>query len=74
MLFRAFRPPNPERHQKSHNLRPKHTRISYYAALISNASAAFRKESRMKFANATNLDRKSGWSVAEDLLLSHPLR
>jgi hypothetical protein len=27
------------------------------------ACAAFRKESRMKFANATNLDRKSG--VAE---------
>jgi hypothetical protein len=24
------------------------------------ASRAFRKESRMKFANATNLDRKSG--------------
>jgi hypothetical protein len=40
--------------------RPERTRISCYAALDMAASAAFRKESRMKFANAANLDRKSG--------------
>ena len=40
--------------------RPERTRISCYAALTTAACAAFRKESRMKFANATNLDRKSG--------------
>jgi hypothetical protein len=35
-------------------------RISCHAALDIAACAAFRKESRMKLANATNLDRKSG--------------
>jgi hypothetical protein len=39
---------------------PKRTRISCHAALDMAACAAFRKESRMKLANATNLDRKSG--------------
>jgi hypothetical protein len=34
--------------------------ISCHAALDTAACAAFRKESRMKFANATNLNRKSG--------------
>jgi hypothetical protein len=41
------------------------TRTSCHAALDMAACAAFRKESRMKFANATNLDRKSGGSVVE---------
>jgi hypothetical protein len=40
--------------------RPKRTRISCHAALDMAACAAFRKESRMKFANATKFDRKSG--------------
>jgi hypothetical protein len=40
--------------------RPERTRISYHAAFTAATSAAFRKESRMKFANATNLDRKYG--------------
>jgi hypothetical protein len=40
--------------------RPERTRISCHVALDMAASAAFRKESRMKFAKATNLDRKSG--------------
>jgi hypothetical protein len=40
--------------------RPERTRISCHAALDRAACAAFRKESRMKFADATNLDRKSG--------------
>jgi hypothetical protein len=31
------------------------------------ACAAFRKESRMKFANATNLDRKSGEAAQANL-------
>jgi hypothetical protein len=40
--------------------RPERTRISYIAALTVATYAAFGKESRMKFANATNLNRKSG--------------
>src|ERR1700733_7458026 len=35
-------------------------RISCHAVLDITACAAFRKESRMKLANPTNLDRKSG--------------
>jgi hypothetical protein len=42
------------------SFRPERTRISCHAALDRAACAAFRKESRMKFADATNLDRKSG--------------
>jgi len=39
------------------------------------ACAAFRKESRMKFANANNLDRKSGVAQWRDLLFLsvHPI-
>jgi hypothetical protein len=40
--------------------RPERARISYNTALDIAACAAFRKESCMKLANATNLDRKSG--------------
>jgi len=40
--------------------RPERTRISYFAKLTTAAYAAFFKESRRNFANATNLDRKSG--------------
>jgi hypothetical protein len=40
--------------------RPERTRISYIAGTPKFTYAAFRKESRMKFANATNLNRKSG--------------
>jgi hypothetical protein len=36
------------------------------------ACAAFRKESRMKFANATNLDRKSGVAKGRDLQFHFP--
>jgi hypothetical protein len=39
---------------------PKRTRISYVAATPKATYAAFRKEGRMQFANATKLDRKSG--------------
>ena len=42
------------------------TRISCYAALTSGRVAAFSKESRMKFANATYLDRKSGPAIGKD--------
>jgi uncharacterized protein len=42
---------------------PQRTRISCHAAPDNAVCAAFRKESRMRFANATKLDRKSG--VAE---------
>ena len=48
--------------------RPERTRISYIAALTVATFAAFRKESRMKFANAANLDRKSGVAQWRDLL------
>jgi hypothetical protein len=40
--------------------RPERTRISYIAEPPKATYAAFRKESRMKFANATSLNRKSG--------------
>jgi hypothetical protein len=36
------------------------------------ACAAFRKESRMRFANATHLDRKSGVAQWRDLRLPSP--
>jgi hypothetical protein len=55
--------------------RPERTRISCHAALDRAACAAFRKESRMKIADATNLDRKSGeveWSDLR-LLSVHPI-
>jgi hypothetical protein len=39
---------------------PQRTRISCYAAPDKTACAAFFKESRIEFDNATNLDRKSG--------------
>jgi hypothetical protein len=48
--------------------RPERTRISCHAALDMAACAAFRKESRMKFANATKFDRKSGVAQWRDLL------
>jgi hypothetical protein len=47
--------------------RPKRTRISCHAALETTACAAFSKESRMKFANATNTDRKFGEAERRDL-------
>ena len=40
--------------------RPERTRISCRTALETTACATFSKESRMKFANATNINRKSG--------------
>jgi hypothetical protein len=39
---------------------PERTRVSCHAALAIAACAAFIKESRMMFAEPTNLDRKSG--------------
>jgi hypothetical protein len=48
--------------------RPKRTRISCHAALDKAACAALRKESRMKFVNAINLNRKSGVAQWRDLL------
>jgi hypothetical protein len=51
--------------------RPERTRISYIAATPKSTHAAFCKESRMKFANATKLDRKSGVAEWRDLRFSH---
>jgi hypothetical protein len=47
--------------------RPERTRISYITASHDATYAAFRKESRMKFAHAAKLDRKSGvaqWRIS----------
>jgi len=40
--------------------RPERTRISCHATLGTATCAAFFKESRMKIANATKFNRKSG--------------
>ena len=48
-------------------LRPERTRISRPAALDKTACAAFSKESRMKSANATKINRKSGVAEWRDL-------
>ncbi len=45
--------------------RPERTRISCHAAPDIAACAAFRKESRMKLANATGLDQEIRGSVVE---------
>jgi hypothetical protein len=47
--------------------RPERTRISCHEALDTATGAAFSKESRMKFANATNTNRKSGVAEWRDL-------
>src|SRR6202035_1448567 len=47
--------------------RPERTRISCHAALETTACAAFSRESRMNFANATNTNRKSGVAEWRDL-------
>jgi hypothetical protein len=48
--------------------RPKRTRISCLAALDTTTCAAFIKESRMRFADATELYRKSGVAKWRELL------
>src|SRR6202043_3922626 len=48
------------------------TRISCHAALETTACAAFSKESRMKFARATNIYRKSGVAEWRDLRFRGP--
>jgi hypothetical protein len=45
--------------------RPERTRISYRAAPNRSTCAAFRKESRMKLAEPTKFNRKSGGSEVE---------
>jgi hypothetical protein len=50
--------------------RPERTRISCRAALDMAMCAAFVKESRMKIANATKLNRKSGVAQWRDLRFS----
>ena len=52
--------------------RPERTRISCHAALDTATCAAFVKESRMKIANATKLNRKSGVAQWRDLRFSLP--
>jgi hypothetical protein len=45
-----------------------------YAPLDAAECAAFRKNSRMKFVNATKLDRKSGVAEWRDLRFLTPFR
>ena len=52
--------------------RPKRTRISCHAALDMAACAAFRKESRMKFANANNSIGNPGERSGRDLQFHLP--
>jgi len=52
--------------------RPKRTRISCYAAPDKAACAPFFKERRIKFANATNFNRKSGAAQRRDLCVDAP--
>ena len=52
--------------------RPKRTRISCHAALDKATCAPFRRERRMKFANATKFDRKSGGAKWRDLRFPPP--
>jgi hypothetical protein len=47
--------------------RPERTRISCLAALDTTTCAAFIKESRMKFTDATKFNRKSGIAQWRDL-------
>jgi hypothetical protein len=64
-------PGNPELYARTDlSSRPERTRISCHAALETTAYAAFNKESRMKFASATNLNRKSGVAQRRDLRFS----
>src|ERR1700730_3179677 len=52
---------------------PDLTRISCHASLDMATCAAFVKESRMKFANATNTNRKSGVAEWRDLRFLFPV-
>jgi hypothetical protein len=47
--------------------RPKRTRISYHAELAASTYAPFRRERRMRIANANKFDRKSGGAQRRDL-------
>jgi hypothetical protein len=53
-------PENAQFHPQTELSSRPRTRISCHAALETPACAAFSKESRMKSANATNTNRKSG--------------
>jgi hypothetical protein len=52
--------------------RPKRTRISYHAELAASTYAPFRRERRMRIANANKLDRKSGGAQWRDLCVDAP--
>ncbi len=52
--------------------RPERTRISCHAALDKAACAPFRKEGRMKYTNATKVNRKSGVAKWRDLQFYGP--
>jgi hypothetical protein len=60
------------RFQKELSSRPERTRISYRAKPTTSTYAALIKESRMNFAEAIDLDRKSGGAQWRDLLFARP--
>jgi hypothetical protein len=48
------------RFQANLSSRPERTRISYHEELATSTYAPFRRERRMRIANANTFDRKSG--------------
>jgi hypothetical protein len=72
-------PPIPNPHLQSNANRsaalkiviPTGPRISYYATPNTTTYAAFLKESRMSFASAANLNRKSGGAEGPAVLYAH---
>jgi hypothetical protein len=64
---RTFLGNTESRPAKELSSRPERTRISCHAALETTACAAFSTESRMKFTNATNINRKFGVAQWRDL-------
>jgi hypothetical protein len=51
---------------------PKRTRISYHAELATPNSAPFRRERRMRIANANKFYGKSGGAQRRDLCVDTP--
>jgi hypothetical protein len=64
---RTFRGNTESRPATELSSRPERTRISYYAGLTTSTYAPFRKERRMRIANANKFDRKSGGAEWRDL-------
>jgi hypothetical protein len=68
MQERALQPSGLSSRLSRRAVEPERTQISYIAALSKATYAAFRKESRIKFANATKVHRNSGERSGEPAL------